>query len=119
MEIVLYNNHYEFHFRAELKLSNLAQLLNMLPLGFSFQESESGQFYDIDRQPGLYTLQHKSQPSEEIPLSSLQANYYLRWTARASAGDVTRLALRLSQELSRELETRVWLLDGYGRILRL
>ncbi len=118
MEIVLYNNHYEFHFWAALKPGRLADFLSAVPLRFKFQRSPEGTFYDIERKPGIFTLHRKSQPHEEHPIPSSEANYYLRWNARASEGDVPRLAYQLARELSRELETKVWLVDGYGRILR-
>ncbi len=118
MEIVLYNNHYEFHFRAGLRPGKLAEFLNALPLGFQFQKGPDGLYRDIARKPGVFSLHRKSQPIEETPIPSAEANYYLRWNARASEGDVPHLAFRLAREMSRELETRVWLVDGYGRVLR-
>lgn len=118
MEIVLYNNYYEFHFRAGLKVARLADFLNALPLGFKFRLGPGDIYYDPERGPGVFSLHLKAQPREEVPIPSQEANYYIRWSARASEGDLPRMALRLSRDLSRELETRVWLVDGYGRILR-
>ncbi len=118
MDIVLYNNLYEFHFWARLKPARLAEFLNLLPLGFRFQAGPGDLFLDRERGPGVFSLHLKSKQSEEIPLPSSEANYYLRWQARASEGDLPHLAGRLARDLSRELETRVYLVDGYGRVLR-
>jgi hypothetical protein len=116
MSIVLYNNYYEFHFAARLKTGQLVRFLNSLPpLNFHFELNQHGIFADYERKPGVFTLQEKKEPHEEIPKE--QANFYIRWQARASEGDVPRMAFRLAHDLSRELETQVWLVDGYGRIM--
>ena len=117
MEIVLYNNHYEFHFWAGLKPGRLAEFLNVLPLRFRFKRGPDELYRDTERGPGVFVLYRKSQPSEEVSVPSSQANYYLRWNARSSEGNVPQMAFGLARDLSRELETRVWLVDGYGRIL--
>ncbi|HEX2910264.1 MAG TPA: hypothetical protein VH186_05605 [Chloroflexia bacterium] len=118
MEIVLYNNHYEFHFYAGLRPRHLADFLNSLPMGFHFRSGPEELIFDPERGPGLFTLHRKSLPQEDTPIPASEANYYLRWQARASEGDLPRMAMRLAYELSREMETRVWLVDAYGRILR-
>ena len=118
MEIILYQNYYEFHFWAALKPARLAEFLNLLPLGFKFKAGSQGLFVDSERGPGVFLLIQKTRPEEETPLTSEQANYYVRWTARASAGDLPRMALQMAARLSAEMETRVWLVDGYGRVLR-
>ena len=117
MEIILYQNYYEFHFWAGLNPAQLAEFLNMLPLGFKLKAGTGGMFVDSERGPGVFLLRQKSTPQEETPLSSQQANYYLRWTARASEGNLPQMALRLAAQLSAETETQVWLVDGYGRVL--
>ncbi len=118
MEIVLYHNYYEFHFWSGLKPARLAEFLNMLPVGFQFVETPDGLFLDTRRGPGIFLLNRKSTPQEETPLPSEKANYYLRWNAgRAGELNLPRLARKLTRELCLEMETQVWLVDGYGRVL--
>jgi len=119
MEIVLYQQFYEFHFSARLKPGQLAQFLNILPLGFRFRAGPGDIYFDPERGPGIFSLHLKQYPSEEKPIPAAQANYYLRWAVQASAGNILRAAVDLAHQLSAELETQVWLLDGYGRPIRL
>ena len=116
MEIVLYQDHYEFHFRAGLRPAQLAEFLNFLPLGFQFKRWPEDQFYDTERGPGVFSLHLKNSPAHDKPIPASQANYFIRWTVRPREGDLYRQAARLAAELSRELETRLWLVDGRGRI---
>lgn len=115
MELVPYQQFYEFHFWAGLRPEKLAQFLNILPLNFKFRPGPGDIFFDPERGPGVFSLHLKQYPSEEKPIPGTQANYYLRWAARASEGSGRRQAIELTRRLSAELETRVWLLDGYGR----
>ena len=119
MEIVPYQQFYEFHFKAALKPADLAHLLNLLPLKFSFRAGAGDIYFDPERGPGLFSLHLKQYPSEEKPVSSSQANYYIRWAVQASAGNLPRMAVNLAYRLQVELEAQVWLLDGYGRALQI
>jgi hypothetical protein len=116
MEIVLYQEHYEFHFRAGLRPAQLAEFLNFLPLSFQFKRWPEDQFFDTERGPGVFSLHLKNSPAHDKPIPASEANYFIRWTVGAREGDLTRQAARLAMELSRELETRLWLVDGRGRI---
>ena len=116
MEIVLYQDHYEFHFRAGLRPAQLAEFLNLLPLGFQFKRWPEDQFYDTERGPGVFSLHLKNSPAHDKPIPASHANYFIRWTVRAREGDLYRQAVGLAGELSRELETRLWLVDGRGKI---
>ncbi len=118
MEIVPYQQFYEFHFAARLKAAGLAQLLNVLPLGFQFRLGPGEIFFDPERGPGVFSLHLKQYPAEEKPIPSSQANYYIRWAVRGSEGNSVQIAITLTRRLSAELETLVWLLDGYGRPLK-
>lgn len=115
MEIVLYQQFYEFHFGARLKPEGLAQFLNSLPMGFRFRAGPGDIFFDPERGPGVFSLHLKQYPSEEKPIPSSQANYYLRWAVQARSGNILQTAIKLARQLSTELETQVWLLDSYGR----
>ncbi len=116
MEIVLYQDHYEFHFRAGLRPAQLAEFLNMLPLGFQFKRWPEDQFYDTERGPGVFSLHLKNSPAHDKPIPASHANYFIRWTVRAREGDLYRQAVGLAGELNRELETRLWLVDDRGKI---
>ncbi len=120
MEIVAYQQFYEFHFAARLKPASLARFLNSLPLEFKFRAGPGEIYFDPERGPGTFSLHLKQYSSEEKPIPSTQANFYLRWSVQAREGvDLVRLAIALAHRLSAELETQVWLLDGYGRPIRL
>lgn len=117
MEIVLYQDHYDFHFRAGLKPAQLAEFLNVLPLGFRFKPWPEDQFYDTDRGPGVFSIHLKESPTHDKPIPTKQANYFIRWTVGAREYDSYRKASGLAGELSRELETRLWLVDGRNNVL--
>lgn len=119
MEIVRYQQFFEFHFAAGLKPERLAQFLNMLPMGFRFRAGPGEIFFDPERGPGVYSLHLKQYPPEEKVISRNQANYYIRWAVPASAGNSLHLVVRLARQLKAELETQVWVLDGYGRPLKI
>lgn len=117
--LVLYNHIYEFHFYSGLEPLDLADFLNKIPsLKFKFREGKDGYILDVERTPGVYWLHRKQFPTEERPIPSEQANYYIKLTARASEGDIIEIARQLTRQLSFELETEVWLVDGQARKLR-
>lgn len=116
MEIVLYQDHFDFHFAAGLRPAQLAEFLNHLPLGFQFKPWPEDQFFDTERGPGVFSLHLKNSPDHDKPIPASQANYFIRWTVSARNGDLYGQATTLAGELSRELETRLWLVDGRGKI---
>lgn len=119
MDIVLYQNIYEFHFWAGLNSHDLAAFLNKLPaLGFKFREGKNNLLFDPERGPGVFSLHRKQFPEEERPIPRTQANYYIRWSARASEGEISTLARALAQQLRLELETQIWLVDGQAHAVR-
>lgn len=118
MEIVRYQQFYEFHFAARLQPGNLARLLNSLSIGFHFEPGPGDIYVDRERGPGVFSLHLKQYPPEEKTVPKSQANYLIRWAVQFSDGGTPQIATALARQLSMELETQVWLLDGYGRPLR-
>jgi hypothetical protein len=117
--LVLYNHTFEFHFYANLEPLEVAGFLNKIPsLGFRFREGKDNFILDPERTPGIFWLHRKQYPTEERPIPSSQANYYIKLTARASEGDILEIARQLARQLTFELETEVWLVDGQARKLR-
>ncbi len=115
MDLVLYTYTYEFHFQAGLRPLKLAEFLNSLPgLGFKFREGRGDYILDPESKPGVYSLHLKQYPDEENPIPSETANYYLRWSARSSVGDIAGMAREMARLLRQELESEIWLVDGKG-----
>ncbi|MDB5081133.1 MAG: hypothetical protein JWP00_3057 [Chloroflexi bacterium] len=116
MEIVVYQDHFDFHFWAGLRPAQLVEFLNSLPLGFQFKRWPEEQFFDTERGPGVFSLHQKISPTHDKPIPVSQANYFIRWTVGTREGNLAKKASRLAGDLSRELETHFWVVDGRGRV---